>query len=280
MNNNKKTIVADSFDLAYIKLTMGKFPNKTMKIKKLEDFKKLFSINVKNFDIIKVKEGKGSIVIFIDGFLSADNSQGTKDWESQLKKIYPDNPWYCLTWEAKSVKDVSKNFGKHLFAYILGPEVGVPIHIWTLLNNSWHSAFRNAGKTGVHLAKILSCTDESYILCGHSLGARVIYYTLQALAIENKGLIKDVHLLGGAVGNTRNDWKNAKKSVRGTITNYSSCHDSILRKLYKVSTLFFSKPIGLHKINVEGILNKDVSDIVSGHMEYKSNFSKIVNAKS
>lgn len=233
------------------------------------------------FNLVQIKkEGKGSTVIFIDGFLSADNAYKTRDWESQLEKLYPDNPWTCLMWNAKSVKDIQKNLAKHLGAYSLGPEIGLPIHLFLLFKNSWRGALVNAQRTGKHLADSLEEVQffkKSFILCGHSLGARVIFYALEALASKNMRIIEDVHLLGGAVGNKKDDWKNAKKSVTGTITNYKCKHDQVLSKGYTAGTFFTSDPIGLYDINVEGVINIDCSSIVTGHMEYKSNFAKIAN---
>lgn len=229
--------------------------------------------DVEGFELRKIKSGKGEVVVFIDGFLSQDDVD-TKEWELQLKKIYPDNPWYYLSWESKRLKDIYKYISSSAFSF---SKSSILSNILTLTNNPWYGALSKAGKTGQMLSKEMHKMDKRFILCGHSLGARVIYFSLKALSKNNNKIIKDVHLLGGAVGNTRKDWEIAKTAVSGEIYNYKSNKDSILKYLYKSSTFLASNPIGTCSIEVDGINNIDVSSLVKGHTEYKCNFFKLVN---
>ena len=248
--------------------------------------------DIEGFDILKIKEGTGMPVLFIDGFLSQENCD-TEDWQAQLKEIYPENPWYYVTWESKRLLDIGKSLinigGQHAVKAFIGAlakkaskaavkkagPLGQIYSVFGLVNNPWSIACTKAGQTGVLLADILARTDKKYILCGHSLGARVIYYALEALGTKEEKLVYDVHLLGGAVGNDKEHWEKAQKAVSGKIINYKSTNDLVLSTMYRFGTFFKSKPIGLNDIEIAGIETTDVKSVVEGHMAYKNNFVKI-----
>ena len=248
--------------------------------------------DVKDFGIIKIKSGHGTPVLFINGFLT-QKDEDTSDWEKQLRKLYPDNPWYHVTWESKRLLDLGTSVlggsGKEAIRKAveelakkatkegskkLGP-IGPVLAAFSIVNNPWSVALIKAEQTGVLLADILARTNEKYILCGHSLGARVIYRTLDALSSKENQFVLNAHLLGGAVGSDAESWYKVKKAVAGNIVNYRSNNDYVLFTMYKLGTFFLSNPIGRHRINVNGIIDVDVSSTVNGHTEYKKNFSKI-----
>lgn len=250
--------------------------------------------DIDGFDIKKVKDGEGAIVIFIDGFLTQKN-EDTKEWEKQLKILYPNNPWYYVTWESKRLYDLGKQLTAHggkaaiekaLFelakqatkegAKKIGP-FGSVLSALGIINNPWSVACTKAGQTGILLSDILARTDKEYILCGHSLGARVLYYALESLSTKEKKFINTVHLMGGAVGSNKKDWEIAKTAVVGKINNYKSDNDYVLSTMYKLGTFFMSNPIGRHSIDAEGVVNVDTSNIVSGHTKYKENFASFAN---
>ena len=114
---------------------------------------------------------------------------------------------------------------------------------------------------------------------GHSLGSRVIYYLLKALSDKKKSLIKDVFLLGGAVDRKDTDgWRMALKAVNGNLINCYSLNDNTLKFLYQGANARLSSPVGLGEIelNDKKVINKNVSSIIGGHMEYKEKFEKIL----
>lgn len=248
--------------------------------------------DISDFKIKKIKNGNGPAVLFINGFLT-QKDEDTSDWESQLKQLYPNNPWYHVTWESKRLRDLGKSIlgasGKEAIrrglvelakkatkegAKKLGPLAPV-LSVFGIANNPWSVALVKAEQTGVVLSDILARTNDKYILCGHSLGARVIYRTLDSLSTKKNQWIIDAHLLGGAVGSDRKIWKKAKKAVIGNIVNYRSDNDYVLATMYKLGTFFQSDPIGRHRIAVRGILDVNVSSTVNGHTEYKNNFALI-----
>jgi len=253
-----------------------------------------FAGEINGFDIKTRRDGLGTQVIFINGLLSQGESL-LQDWRPTLQDNFPNNTWYELAWESKRLRDLGKLAlrGTQKVAFLKAAEKAAKVAtkqatkkmfsaVWlpTILEiggNPWLVALSKAQKTGQLLAELILRADgrARYVLFGHSLGARVIYYTLQALAEANvkQPRIREVHLLGGAVGRDRKTWKGIDSAVDGRICNYFSKRDDVLRVLYKVGTLFISEPIGRGPI--ESISNKiynvDVTDYVSGHGEFKKN---------
>ncbi len=249
--------------------------------------------DIDGFQIEQVKNGEGEGILFIDGFLT-EKKQNPKDWKNNLKNLYPDNPWYYVRWESQRLVNIGKVIGgsggsaavragimkwakmaTKEGAKKIGP-VGMVLTALGVANNPWTVALYKAGQTGILLADIVARTRNKYILAGHSLGARVIYYALESLATKRKRFIKDAHLLGGAVGNNKRDWEAAVGGVSGRIRNYYTANDWVLASLYKAGTLMTSAPIGRNIIEVKSrkLKNVDVSKHVEGHTKYKEVFSK------
>ena len=251
---------------------------------------------IKGFRIEKVTDGVGPAVLVIDGFLS-QGEDTTEDWEEGIAAHYGNNPLYKVEWESKRLAELGKlavGAGAGWMAKFAAkklvkkgtkqglPVLGLPGAVLDLLGNPWHVAMTKAAMTGILLADLLARTDhkEGFIILGHSLGARVAYYTLETLSTLDRQIVRRVYLLGGAVD--RKDpkgWAAASKSVTDRIYNAYSKHDLILRGPYKLGTAFFSDPAGLGTIEVEvpeRIENYDLSDIVKTHTDYKSKLSKVL----
>jgi hypothetical protein len=247
--------------------------------------------DIDNFEIKKIRKGKDPAIITINGFLSqkdSNNEKGYQDWENEINKKFKRNSWYHVYWESKRLYDIGSMIASSGTSAVLmemvrkaalhatkqatkkiGPAASLITTI-QLSTNPWHVAIKRAEKTGVLLADILKRTDKKYIIISHSLGCRVAYSALRALATTDERIIDDVHLTGGAVDNNRENWKIAKQAVSGKIYNYYSKNDWVLRVLYKAGTFFQSSPIGYEKIErVKGIRNIEVSRYVKGHMDFK-----------
>ena len=253
-----------------------------IKIYSVDDITKLDS-NI-GYELKKVKDGVGDTILFIDGFLNEKNSNREK-WEKELKILYPNNPWYILIWKSKqfidfiSVEHIVKHGILKKIPLPIPPVLHLPIAIQHCAS-VWKEAKNSAEQTGIHLGNILkNIKNEKIILCGHSLGSKVIYHTLIQISQEensiNKSIIKEVHLLGGAEDSSSDNWEYTKKSISGNIYNYYSKNDDILKYIYQVVELNTSKPIGRNPIKGNKIVNKDVTKYVSGHTKYISSFSKI-----
>lgn len=250
---------------------------------------------VKGFKIQELSPGNEE-VIFVNGFLQQDEKV-FQDWTDGLGPILPGRRAYGVTWESKTLLDLgstlvgaSKGSVMDFMSMVArqakakkGPKLGslgwLDI-IMGLLDNPWHTAMAKAGMTGILLAEIISRTlDKEYTLMGHSLGARVLFYTLTNLASKQDCSVSDVYLLGGAVDRLhKEDWRKAADAVSGKIYNCYSKNDSVLAYLYQGANALLSDPIGYGPITLEHpkIVNVDCTDIVGGHMEYKSNLSRIL----
>ena len=249
--------------------------------------------DIQGFDIKQRHKGKNEMpnIIFVNGFMNQNQSL-IEGWKPTLERYYPNSNWYEVDWESKRLRDLgalaAKAGGKAALKKVaqeaakkaskeaakkLGPLAAIAALLDVGGNPFW-VAMRKAEQTGYLLADLILRTkpEKRYILLGHSLGARVCYFTLKALA-ERKGekRISDIHLLGGAVGSSKRDWYGLSSAVTGKINNYYSLRDDVLSIFYSTSTLFQSAPVGRNNISIKNktIKNFDVSDFVPGHTQYK-----------
>lgn len=253
---------------------------------------------IKDFKITKIKDGTGPALIFINGFLSQKN-QDPGDWINAVSKKYPNNPYYYVNWESSSLYEMGSLIGKGIggaafkklitelmkrgsksFAKKLNP-LNLVQTVSELIGNPWHTSMVKASMTGILLADIIARTNNpnGFILMGHSLGSRVIYYLLCSLSTKKCTLINDVFLLGGAVDRKdANGWSEAIKPIKGKVINCYSRNDDTLKFLYQGANALTSAPIGLGDIEMTHpkIINKDVSSTIGGHMQYKEKFGEIL----
>jgi pimeloyl-ACP methyl ester carboxylesterase len=136
-----------------------------------------------------------------------------------------------------------------------------------------------AARTGVQLAEAISrTTGQKFTLVGHSLGARVIYYALEALSTKDTLFVDNVILLGGAIGRKdKEGWERAANAVSGKIYNCFSEQDKILDVFYRTANAGLSDPIGVRPIDCGGekIVNIDCSSFVESHMTWKEHYAHI-----
>jgi hypothetical protein len=251
---------------------------------------------VDHFDIRKLRDGNKHAVIVVNGFLTQGSD--TADWAVQLQRHFPRASWYHTDWESKTLKKLGlfvatspKAAGLQMAKDILSKmpkkaaKKASPFKLVTqafdLARNPWHVSMVKAQLTGIMLADAIARTPGwKFTLAGHSLGARVIHYALEALATKEKRLIENVYLLGGAVGGDARadkDWEKAASVVKGRIFNCYSSEDSVLKYLYQGASGGLSTPVGLRPINLdsEKIFNFDCSALVDSHMQWKVNFAEI-----
>jgi hypothetical protein len=217
----------------------------------------------------------------VDGFLNQDKDD-IKEWEVAIVKKYPNNAWYHLNWQSENSKELLRRTLKRLgIALIPNPFfylTSIPKIIVGLsgITKTWKNALRNSEQTGNLLSKVLlNCEIDEYILIGHSLGSRVIFNCLYNLKVNEKKIINDVHLLGGAVSNNIGNWTLAENSVKNEIYNYYSKKDSVLKIAYKLGTLD-NNPIGRTVINTKKTKNINVTKFVDSHMTFKKTFKHYI----
>ncbi|WP_313358310.1 DUF726 domain-containing protein [Corynebacterium variabile] len=244
----------------------------------------------KSFRIEKIGDGAGVPVVIARGFLNEKNPEWYKAVRA-VKKLYPDSPVYELNWGSKELKHLGAvvgtqavgQVGKKALLKTVGragkvmakkaAPIAPTLAAGSLLKNPWHTAVNRANQTGTALAALLAKTEQKeFVLVGHSLGGRVMVTAATAMAgFGAAPKIRDIHLMGAAIGGKRN-WRPLSEAVNGTVNNYHSAKDPVLKYLY--STAQFGQSavgrVGFHS-QYPNIVDHNVSEIVSNHGEYYDN---------
>lgn len=142
-----------------------------------------------------------------------------------------------------------------------------------VIDNPFSVAISRSEKAGIVLADALINKvqgERPVTLIGYSLGARVIYSCLNELAERKKfGLVESVCLMGSPVPSDPIVWRRMRSVVAGRVINVYSAKDYLLAFLYRANNLQYGIG-GTQAIpDVQGIENVDVSDLVSGHTQYR-----------
>jgi len=247
------------------------------------------------FSILKQNEGSGPAIIYINGFLT-EKDEDTRDWRSGIRGGCKDYPWYHLKWDSKNLSELGKmiavdgeaarQFAKKL-AKKMAKKAGSKLNPLTLgfllsdlISNPWHTAMVRAAMTGILLADLMARTkNQEFILMGHSLGARVIYYALATLATKETPIVRDAILLGGAVGSRdTKGWENAARAVKGCIYNCFSKKDLVLKYIYQGANFKISQPIGYQPIvsSSNKIVDVNCTSLVNAHTNWKGQLQNIL----
>jgi pimeloyl-ACP methyl ester carboxylesterase len=246
----------------------------------------------KSFTIAKVRDGTGPAVLFAAGWFSGGHDTWD-DFQTAIDARYPASPVYQIRWGAKELKDLqifagraalipgakkvafeAAKHGLKAAATKLNPLAAV-FAAADLAANPWTVAAHRATMTGAVLADAIARTDhESFVLIGHSLGARVMVTAAQALGTRDdtrtnpKPRIGTMHLLGAAVS-TGQDWLALSQAVSGTIWNYYSRNDPVLKWAYTVGEHGQTSVgrTGFHAA-FANIKDRNVSATVHDHLGY------------
>lgn len=150
------------------------------------------------------------------------------------------------------------------------------------IDSKWTIAVDRSDKVGKLLAKVLlkgAQGNRPVTLIGFSLGARVIFACLEELAKEGNqgGIVERVVLLGAPLILNKPRWEKARQVVAGRFINAYSTSDWMLGVVYRAN--FLSQGLaGLQAVDVPGIENVDVTDLVNGHSSYLKKAGDIVQA--
>ncbi|WP_166315254.1 DUF726 domain-containing protein [Microbacterium excoecariae] len=244
----------------------------------------------KSFGIELLRPGAGGVPVLVaNGFLTGGAGERWGGWKDVVDARYPDSPVYRVRWGAKELKDLGAFVGNAAAstsgtvaaraaamhatkagARLLGNLVGPALVAAELAKNPWHVAKSRADKTGVILGDLLARTDaESYVLVGHSLGARVMAVAAETLGTKPGGpRIQAAHLLGAAMG-ARGNWDALTAAVDDRVYCYFSTNDRVLNYLYRTAQAgeVAAGSSGFQPASSK-IENVDVSDEVSTHSDY------------
>jgi hypothetical protein len=142
-----------------------------------------------------------------------------------------------------------------------------------VLDNPFSVAKARADKAGEVLADALinrAQGERPVTLIGYSLGARVIYSCLKALADRKAfGLVEHAVIMGAPTPSDSPDWRILRTAVSGRLVNVYSQNDYLLGFMYRTSALQYGVA-GLEPIRgLAGVENVDVSEDVDGHTRYR-----------
>ncbi|KAI5059282.1 hypothetical protein GOP47_0025601 [Adiantum capillus-veneris] len=240
------------------------------------------------------QQGRLAVGIAVSGFLN-DPEDFTKPWRGKDNDL----EMYALRWETKTLLAVStaiqdwltSNISKELMKQgamltvlsTLLTALAWPTALLSLtdfIDSKWTVAVDRSDKAGKLLADVLLRGlqgNRPVTLMGFSLGARVIFKCLEKLAEkgENGRIVERVVLLGAPLSIDTQRWKTVRQVVAGRFINAYSTNDWLLAVVYRAS-LMSQGIAGIQPVDVPGIENIDVTDLVNGHSSYLSNVGEIL----
>lgn len=231
-------------------------------------------------------QGRLAVGIMVSGCVF-DEEDFIKPWEGQNDNLER----YALHWEPKNLIAVSTAIQDWLTSRIAmefmrqGAMLTVLSTLlvalaWpaTLLaatdfiDSKWTIAIDRSDKAGKLLAEVLLKGlqgNRPVTLVGYSLGARVIFKCLETLAETEHSaeVVERVVLLGAPISIKDQKWEAARKMVAGRFVNAYSTGDWTLGVAFRAS-LLTQGLAGIQPVDVPGIENVDVTDLVDGHSSY------------
>ncbi|RZC66542.1 hypothetical protein C5167_010237 [Papaver somniferum] len=231
-------------------------------------------------------QGRLAVGILVAGFVF-EEEDFIKPWEGK------DNlERYALQWESKNLIAVSTAIQDWLtsrIAFELMKQGAMMTVLSTLLaalawpatlltatdfiDSKWSIAVDRSDKAGEILAEEVLLKglqgNRPVTLVGFSLGARVIFKCLQILAKseDNVGIVERVVLLGAPLSINNENWKAVRTVVSGRFVNCYSTSDWTLGIAFRAS-LLTQGLAGIQSVDVPGIENVDVTELIDGHSAY------------
>jgi hypothetical protein len=149
-----------------------------------------------------------------------------------------------------------------------------------LIDNPWTVSQARADMAGLILADSLidrNLGTRPITLVGFSLGSRVIFGCLKELANRGAfGVVQNVYLFGTPVVAKKDEYIRAKSVVPGRFVNGYATNDWILGYLFRATSGGILRVAGLAPVEVSGIENINVTDLVPGHMAYRKSMPRLL----
>ncbi|KAH0308050.1 DUF726-domain-containing protein, partial [Aureobasidium melanogenum] len=149
-----------------------------------------------------------------------------------------------------------------------------------LIDNPWSVSMARADMAGLILADSLIDRNlgvRPVTLVGFSLGSRVIYACLKELANRGAyGIVQNVYVFGSPVVFKKDEYIKAKSVVAGRYVNGYATNDWILGYLFRATAGGIMRVAGLASVDIPGVENYNVTEIVAGHMAYRKAMPKLL----
>ena len=248
--------------------------------------------DVQDFEFEHLAGTSSHVLVAVSGFLSAKDDFA-QNWRGLSEPFKYSDRW-SLRWESEHLLRLGKVISGPFREFVLSKLIErgalsaskaaagalmtpmLASQALRLIDNPYHIARDRAVKSGAVLA---DCLRERVFgarpvsLVGFSLGTRLIVEALRDLGSTNSlGLVDSVYLLGGATPAALLD-EVARAPVMGQMFNVHASCDLVLKVLFQTAEL--TKPIGLQPIDVPGVIDVDVSQLVDGHMDYAAKMTEV-----
>jgi len=150
-----------------------------------------------------------------------------------------------------------------------------------LIDNPWTVSLDRANAAGLILADSLidrNLGTRPITFVGYSLGSRVIFSCLRELAKKGAyGLVQNVYLFGSPIVAKKDEYLRARAVVAGRFVNGYARNDWILGYLFRLTSGGISRVAGLAPVeDIPGLENVDVTELVPGHMAYRTAMPKLL----
>ncbi|KAJ4984271.1 duf726 domain protein [Stagonosporopsis vannaccii] len=149
-----------------------------------------------------------------------------------------------------------------------------------LIDNPWSVSQARADMAGLILADSIidrNLGTRPITLVGFSLGARVIYAALREL--QNRGafgLVQNVYMFGTPIVANTDEYIKIRSVVPGRFVNGYATNDWILGYLFRATGGGVARVAGLAPIEIPTIENMNVTEMVPGHMAYRTAMPKLL----
>uniref|UniRef100_A0A0D9XLH0 DUF726 domain-containing protein n=1 Tax=Leersia perrieri TaxID=77586 RepID=A0A0D9XLH0_9ORYZ len=253
--------------------------------------------SVKEFEFKTIGEnhnqGRLAVAILVTGFAftEEDYLKPWEGWKTNLER-------YILQWESKHIIGVSTAIRDWLasrFAMELMREGAmqtvlsgiVSAFAWPaylvsaadFIDSKWSIAIDRSDKAGKMLAEVLLKGlqgSRPVTLIGFSLGARVVFKCLQELAFlgNNEGIVERAVMIGAPVSDKGELWEPARKNRYGILR--SVAHYLVHGNDHSCS-LLTQGLAGIQAVDVPGVENVDVTELVVGHSSYLTLIKQILD---
>ncbi|GAB9465110.1 hypothetical protein Gpo141_00002528 [Globisporangium polare] len=243
----------------------------------------------------------------LSNLADAVESERLRAW--RWKDRLPQSDQYTIVWEEKLLHDFGDEMrsfalsyakeklvshagneilrlGKYTALAALLSAVALPktiLGMADMIDNIWVLTMNAADKAGKILAQTLLDREQGLrpvTLVGYGMGARMIISCLKELGKKpdgaGAGIIENAVLLGASAPVDKDDWKSARTIVSGRLVNGYSENDWMLAIMYRYEGWALNCA-GITKIEVDGVGNVDLTDVISGHFEYKDKVATILD---